>query len=136
MLWYPGSEKFSGLARLDQVRTRARRHQPGFTLPKRFVRDLATAAKKDQQMKPAGLGRVSQGRSGLSQLRVKIFAIDRQWNGSDAGGFSRSHLDGFVQMQFPGPAIVVEAVGDVGVLLDFAQRESSSNGVDRACGNI
>src|SRR5260370_14092035 len=106
MLWRPSSKKFGWLTGLNQEWTRAGWHQPRFTLSKRLSRDFAGAAKKNQKMKTAGLGRVPQGRTGLGHLSVKILAIDRQRNRPSAAGFGGSNLDGFFQMQLA-PAVIV-----------------------------
>ena len=41
------------------------------------------------------------------------------------------YLESFFEMQFASAAVVIEAIGDVGVLLDFAQ---SNAGADRVNG--
>ena len=40
--------------------------------------------------------------------------------------------DAFVQVQFPRPAVVVQPVGDVAVLLNLDQRQAGSDGVHRS----
>jgi hypothetical protein len=43
--------------------------------------------------------------------------------------------EGFVEVEFAGAAVVVEAVGDVGDLLDFAEDEAGADGVDGSGGD-
>ena len=49
--------------------------------------------------------------------------------------FCGRNLHGLVQMQFARAAVVVEPIGDVGVLLDFTQREPAADGVNCAGGD-
>ena len=61
----------------------------------------------------------------------------RERCGAAAARSPLQNIQGFVQMQRPGEAVragavvIVEPVGEVGVLLDFAQDEPGSDGVHR-----
>src|SRR5258708_37726242 len=53
----------------------------------------------------------------------------RAWRHA-AGG--HSDIDAFVEMQLASPAVVEKAISDVAILLDFAQLEACTDGVNRA----
>ena len=57
-LWDPSSQELDWRAGVDQKRTRAGGHQPGFALAEGLLSDVAAAREKDQQMKAAGLGKI------------------------------------------------------------------------------
>ena len=118
--------------RPDARKFGAGRRQPDFPGAARLIAERPFACDQNQQVR-AVVGVVSLARD-IQLLRAEIRAIHEQLAGCRLGSrmpASVRHLHAFIQMQFARPAVVIEAVGHVGVLLDLAEHDAGADGVHR-----
>ena len=83
-------------------------------------------------MKTVVRRRIIDGRGDASDFGVKIFAIDGQLGRLGIVRVEQRNLHGLGEMKFARPAIIVKPIGDVGMLLYFAERKPRADGVDCA----
>lgn len=67
-------------------------------------------------------------------LRVEVVATDcvPRWFGT---GLNIADREPLLEMKFPRPAVIIEAVGDIGVLLNLRESDACSDSMYRSGGN-